>query len=317
MNPLFRPFSSSPRFVRAARKKALSLLVRTFVAGRMPAAGRTLAITLGVAVVVSGLLPAQGRAGTRCENATISPQSAAAAAQTALTVAAALDQRDAPAALVARVGTDLSAQGLVYSHVGFVVRDHPAGRWTAVHLLNECGSDRSNLYTQGLVNFFADDLVNQDARIVWLQPEQAQRLADYLRALPQGALHQPHYNLIARPGSADYQNSTAWVVETLAASLLQTADQPRLSNSRREAYRAAEHDGFRPDRIHIPYSKRVLGGLFSANVAFTDHPIGTRLAGDYPVVTVRSIIEYLDRSGHVDAQREWRNGQVMTRLGAL
>ncbi|MNW19810.1 hypothetical protein D3C71_2199570 [compost metagenome] len=61
----------------------------------------------------------------------------------------------------------------------------------------------------------------------------------------------------------------------------------------------------------------MLGGLFSANVAFTDHPIGTRLAGDYPVVTVRSIIEYLERSGHVDAQREWRNGQVTTRLGAL
>lgn len=303
--------------IGAVRMNVFSFLVGTFVAGRMLAAGRRLAITLGVAVVVSGLLPAQGRAGTRCENATISPQSAAAAAQTALTVAAALDERDAPAALVARVGNDLSAQGLVYSHVGFVVRDHPAGRWTAVHLLNECGSDRSNLYTQGLVNFFADDLVNQDARIVWLQPEQARRLADYLRALPRGALHQPHYNLIARPGGADYQNSTAWVVEILGASLLDSSDDHRLSRHRRDAYRAAESDGFRPDRIHIPYSKRVLGGLFSANVAFTDHPIGTRLAGDYPVVTVRSIIEYLDRSGHVDAQREWRNGQVTTRLGAL
>ncbi|MGO4775588.1 DUF2145 domain-containing protein, partial [Lysobacter sp. 2RAB21] len=105
-----------------------------------------------VVAVVMGVMPAQGRAGTACEAETISPQKVAAAAQTALTVAAALDERDAPAALVARVGTDLSAQGLVYSHVGFVVREHPAGRWTAVHLLNECGSDRSGLYTQGLVN---------------------------------------------------------------------------------------------------------------------------------------------------------------------
>ena len=276
------------------------------------AAGRRL-IAAMVAAVVVGVMPAQGRAGTACEAETISPQKVAAAAQTALTVAAALEERDAPAALVARVGTDLSAQGLVYSHVGFVVRDHPAGRWTAVHLLNECGSDRSGLYAQGLVNFFSDHLVNQDARIVWLEPAQAQRLADRLRALPRDGLHQPRYNLIARPGSADYQNSTAWVLEILGTTLPQTAAVV----DRRTAYLAARGDGFEPDRIHIPYSKRVLGGLFSANVAFTDHPIGTRLGGDYPVVTVRSIVQYLDRGGHVSAQREWRNGKAMGRLGAL
>ena len=258
------------------------------------------------------LLPAQGRAGTACSDEPLAPRKLAAAAQTALTVADALDQRDAPLALVARVGTDLSAQGLVYSHVGFVVRDHPAGRWTAVHLLNECGSDRSHLYSQGLVNFFADDLVNQDARVVWLEPELAQRLAQRLRALPQAALHQPRYNLIARPGSADYQNSTAWVLETVGAALAATP-----APDRGAAFAAVQRDGFRADRVRIPYSKRVLGGLFTANVAFTDHPVATRLGGEYPVVTVRSIVEYLDRSGHVQAQREWRNGRAMQTPGAL
>jgi len=273
--------------------------------GRMLMAATMLAATLV-------LLPAQGRAGTGCGNEPLAPRKLADAAQTALTVADALDRRDAPLALVARVGTDLSAQGLVYSHVGFVVRDHPAGRWTAVHLLNECGSDRSNLYSQGLVNFFADDLVKQDARIVWLEHELAQRLAQRLRALPQTALHQPHYNLIARPGSAEYQNSTAWVLETVGAALSATP-----APNRGAAFAAAQRDGFRADRVHIPYSKRVLGGLFSANVAFTDHPIATRLGGEYPVVTVRSIVDYLERSGHVQAQQEWRNGRAMTALGAL
>lgn len=285
---------------RAARASALA----------STAFGRTLAAAMLAATL--GLLPAQGRAGTGCDSEPLAPRKLADAAQTALLVADALDRRDAPLALVARVGTDLSAQGLVYSHVGFVVRDHPAGRWTAVHLLNECGSDRSNLYSQGLVNFFADDLVNQDARIVWLEPGLAQRLAERLRALPSGALHQPRYNLIARPGSADYQNSTAWVLETLGAALAQTQ-----APSRNAAFAAAQRDGFRADRVHIPYSKRVLGGLFSANVAFTDHPISTRLGGDYPVVTVRSIVEYLERSGHVQAQSEWRNGRAMRTPGAL
>ncbi|WP_363796272.1 DUF2145 domain-containing protein [Lysobacter firmicutimachus] len=274
---------------------------------------RVLRALLWAASLTLPLHPLAAAAGTGCEHRSLGADKLAAAAQTALTVADALERRDAPLALVARVGTDLSAQGLVYSHVGFVVRDHRAGRWTAVHLLNECGSDRSGLYTQGLVNFFADDLVNQDARIVWLEPALAQRLANRLRALPQQSLHQPHYNLIARPGSAAYQNSTAWVLETVGASLNEGVS----GAGRGPAYRAAERDGFRPDRVRIPYSKRVLGGLFGSNIAFTDHPVSTRLGGDYPVVTVRAIVEYLVRSGRVQAQQEWRGGHEMERLGAL
>ncbi|SFL34290.1 DUF2145 domain-containing protein [Lysobacter sp. cf310] len=269
--------------------------------------GYALAMALTLAIVATP----RAEAGTRCDAQTVSADKVAAAAATALRVAEALDERDAPVALIARVGTDLSAQGLVYSHVGFVVRDHPNGRWTAVHLLNECGSDRSHLYAQGLVNFFSDDLVNQDARIVWLQAAQAQRLAAHLRALPRRSLHQPHYSLIARPGSGEYQNSTAWVLELLAAN----APDGIAIDDRRAAYAWAQRDGFRPDRIHIPYSKRVLGGLFSANAAFTDHPVGTRLSGEYPVVTVRSIFDYLQRRGYASEQREWRNGRLMLAPG--
>lgn len=283
------------------------------LAARPCATYRVLRAAALAALLWLPLLPFAAAAGTRCEHLGLGADKLAAAAQTALTVAAALDRRDAPLALVARVGTDLSAQGLVYSHVGFVVRDHRAGRWSAVHLLNDCGSDRSGLYAQGLVNFFADDLVNQDARIVWLEPALAQRLAERLRALPQRSLHQPHYNLIARPGSAQYQNSTAWVLETVGAALAEDAS----GADRARAYRAAERDGFRPDRVRIAYSKRVLGGLFGSNVAFTDHSVATRLGGDYPVVTVRAIVEYLVRAGRVQAQQEWRGGREMERLGAL
>lgn len=234
----------------------------------------------------------------------------AAAAATAMRVVAELNRIDAPVALVARVGTDLSKQGLVYSHVGFALRDHPDGRWSVLHLLNECGTDRSSLHAQGLVNFFADDLVNQDARIVWLQPALAQRLSDHLIQLPRNALHQPAYNLIARPGSADYQNSTAWVLETLAAAMPVTD----LAN-RRAAYAYARSHGFQPDTIHIAYSKRLLGGLFSTNTIFTDYSIGTRLSGEYPVVTVRSILRYLQEQGHVLHEWEWRNGKPQASPG--
>jgi hypothetical protein len=163
-------------------------------------------------------LPWPAFAGTACDATPITPTKIAAAAATAHTVAGALDEGDAPVAMVSRIGRDLSKHGLTYSHSGFALRDHPAGRWTVVHLLNDCSNDGSGLYAQGLVNFFADDLVNQDARITWLQPEMAERLAQRLLALPRQPLYTPRYNLIARPGSQEYQNSTAWVLEHLAAA---------------------------------------------------------------------------------------------------
>ena len=256
--------------------------------------------------------PLAAHAGTQCEIQPATPQKFADATATAMRVVAALDETDAPVALVARVGTDLSKQGLVYSHVGFALRDHTDGRWTVLHLLNECGTARSALHAQGLVNFFSDDLVNQDARIVWLQPALAKRLADHLRGLPQNALHEQAYNLIARPGSRDYQNSTAWVLETLAA----VASTPELQD-RRAAYARAQHDGFRPDTVHIPYSKRVLGGLFGANTIFTDHSVGTRLSGDYSIITVRSILRYLEERGYTVRTSEWRDGRLQSIPGPV
>lgn len=256
---------------------------------------------------MSALPPAH--AGTTCEAATPSPRAVADAAATAHTIVAALDEADAPVALVSRVGTDLSKQGLRYSHAGFALRDHADGRWSVVHLLNDCGSDRSALYAQGLVNFFADDLVAQDARITWLRPDVAERLAATLVALHDDPLFLPRYNLIARPGSDDYENSTAWVLEHLAAA---TRDDVR---DRAQAWRIVQSMGYQPGHVRIPYTKRVLGGLFSANLVFTDHPVTTRLSGDYPVVTVRSILEWLDAAGLVADEREWRAGRVMTRLG--
>lgn len=255
--------------------------------------------------------PVAADAGANCEAMQMPAEKVAAAAESALRTADALDRRDAPVALVARVGRDLSAHGLVYSHAGFAVRDHADGRWTVVHLLNECGSHRSGLYAQGLVDFFADDLVNQDARILWLAPAHAQRLAAHLLAVESNTLFQPKYNLIARPGSREYQNSTAWVLETLAATAPAAGDV----RSRRRAHAFATQTGFRPDIIHIPYSQRVLGGLFGSNVAFTDHSVSTRLSGEYPVVTVRSILRWVEKMDPQSAQLEWRNGILLARPG--
>lgn len=274
-------------------------------------AASLIGLMLAALIVLMSVAPA-ANAGTPCETRTMTPARIADAARTARMVVEELDRHDAPVALVSRVGTDLSKHRLRYSHTGFAVRDHAAGRWTVVHLLNDCSSDGSGLYAQGLVNFFADDLIEQDARITWLESGIADRLAARLTDLRHDALYTPRYNLIARPGSARYQNSTAWVLEHIAASI----PERHAVQDRAQAYQLATAHGFWPDLVHIPYAKRVMGGLFGgAHLVFTDHGVGTRLGGDYPVVTVRAILRWLDASDLATRETEWRRGRRMAKPG--
>lgn len=250
-------------------------------------------------------------AGTRCTQSAISPQQLAAAAESAQRVIAELEREDRPLALLARHGTDLSKQGLHYSHVGFVVRDHPDGRWRVVHLLNQCGTDRGGLYVQGLVNFFADDLITQDFRLVWPEPALSAALLETLSDARITQLFDPDYNLIAHPRSKRTQNSTAWVLDVLMGAQL----PPPQRFQRRNTQALQQAQGFQPDRVHIPYHQRVLGALFGANVDFGGHSVATRLDGDYPVVTVRSILRYLQERGAILKQSEFRDGRFHARPG--
>ena len=150
------------------------------------------------------------------------------------------------------------------------------------------------------------------SRTCWLEPAIAERLSTQLLILPGDSLYTPHYNLIARPGSTHYQNSTSWVLEHIAAAIPPKAN----IRTRTAAYQQALAHGFEPGRIHIPYTKRIMGGLFAANLVFTDHSVATRLGGDYPVVTVRSILEWLQQSGLAAQEREWRHGRLMTAPGS-
>jgi hypothetical protein len=250
-------------------------------------------------------------AGTQCSEKTASPQSIALAAESAQRVVKALEKQNAPVALLARNGTDLTKYGLHYSHVGFVVRDHSDGRWTVIHLLNQCRSSHSDIYAQGLVNFFTDDLQSQDARIVWLKPELASRLATLLTSHAALSVFDPDYSVIARYDSKRYQNSTAWVLDVLSIAQL-----PNNRATRRDNAQALEKaQNFMPDMIHIAYTQRILGGFFSANTVFSDHSVGARLSGGYQVVTVRAIFRHLLQLDMIHQQWEWRDGREAVVLG--
>ena len=116
-------------------------------------------------------------AGQSCEER--SPD--AAAVQRALGLAHEAQQRldasGANVALIARAGQNLSRFGVRYSHLGFVWRDHPKGAWRVVHELNQCGTASSDIFDNGLGNFFLDDLWKMEAVILIPGASTQQQLA--------------------------------------------------------------------------------------------------------------------------------------------
>lgn len=230
------------------------------------------------------------QAGQACGEKPMAVEDARKAYQLAYQVREALDQSGAQVVILGRVGQDLSKYGLRYSHAGIIWRDHPSGRWLAVHELNECGTAVSNLYDQGLANFFADDLYAWDALVITPSPATQEKLAAVLRASKGVPVHEARYNMVAYPFSSKYQNSNQWVLETLGSAL---SDQG--ISDRDTVQRWLQGHGYLPTTLEISPLTRLGGRMFRANVAFDDHPGERRMAGKIDTVTVESIERFLQR----------------------
>lgn len=247
-------------------------------------------VVLVVALWSVGMSPVW--AGTTCTQAVLQPEALANAARLGTQVFAVLEPTKIQVALLGRVGADLSSYGLRFSHLGFVVRDSARRRWTVVHLLNRCGTATSSLYDEGLINFFLDDPFSYEAVLAIPDASTQQALRRALNSALVWQLHEAHYNTIAQAHSLKFQNSNQWVLELAVAALAKGAVQ-----SRSAAHQHPLMQAHQPDVIRIGRLNRIGGGLFKANLTFTDHSLADRLKGEYAVVTVRSVLRFFDQAG--------------------
>lgn len=208
-----------------------------------------------------------------------------------------LENSGADLAIIARVGSDQSERGIKYTHAGLVWRDHPKGRWIVVQELNACGTGRSDIYDQGLMQFFLDDPFNYDAQVIVPVEDLRRSLVAVLEIGDGLRVHEPRYSVISYPRSTRYQNSNEWVLEVIAMA------QGRLRGltilTRADAQKLHEALGFRGSRVHVSFFKQLFGGLFKSNVSFGDHPYKSSSEGRFEFVSVRSIREYLARQNQV------------------
>ena len=229
-------------------------------------------------------------AGTPCDDVVASAATMQKGLELSRRVIEQLDANDVQVALIARVGQDLSKYDLRFSHLGFVVRDHPDGKWTVVHDLNQCGTAVSQLYVQGMGNFFSDDLFAYEGAIMVLPAEMQGRLQKILTSPAQiKRFHEAKYSVVAYPFSTLYQNSNQWALETMASAMAPEGDVA----TRSEAQRWLKTSGFEPTMLKISAMTRLGGRMFKANVAFNDHPDEYRYSDRIYVVTVNSMFDFL------------------------
>jgi hypothetical protein len=244
---------------------------------------------LVLAVSLSALAPAPALAGRSCEEKHIDATVVMKAMDLAQKTKQSLDDSGAEVALIARVGQDLSKYNLRYSHMALVWRDHPQGRWTVVHELNECGTALSSLYNEGLGNFFMDDMYAYETEIVVPSPATQASLAHLLTTSTPLRLHSPHYNMLAYAYSTKYQNSNQWVLEAYAAASAPAGTV----ETREEAQAWLKKADYRPITLKVPTMTRLGGRMFRANIAFDDHPFDRRMAGQIDAVTVDSMVRFI------------------------
>ena len=243
-----------------------------------------------LALLAALLVVGSALAGQSCEPRQPKPADIRSGLALALKVQQHLDAQNARVALIGRVGRDLSEYHLRYSHVGLAVRDEIGGRWNVVHLLNHCGRADSDLYDEGLGNFFLDDLFRFEAVVLLPSRELQDRLAGAIVDGKARALYQPSYSLIAHPYSMKYQNSNQWLLE-LAASLLAGGEA-----SREAAHARLMQDGFQPSVLYLPPLKRLGARLFSVNTRFDDHSSEEQNSSRYQVVSAESVLAWIGRA---------------------
>ena len=89
------------------------------------------ATALLAATLLAGFLTTgqAARAGGSCAKYEISGAELVRRVDWAARIAEQLEVLNPELALIARIGSDVGEYGLRYTHVGFVWRDHPKGRW--------------------------------------------------------------------------------------------------------------------------------------------------------------------------------------------
>jgi len=201
-----------------------------------------------------------------------------------------LAAKGARVAILARAGRPRSElpEGMHYTHASFAVyseitisdgRKVP-GYATYNLYQNSEHPDTSELVQDFPVDFFAA-VAELEAGIVIPSAELQRRLLEVIASPTYRALHDPDYSAIANPYTLGKQNCTEFVLDVINAAVYQT-DNIKKIKANEKAY-------FEGQKVNVNPIKLMLGSMFRAEIATSDHP------GTAVTATFETIAKYLEK----------------------
>ncbi len=184
-----------------------------------------------------------------------------------------LGSSGARVAIIARMGRPVSElpEGMRFTHVAFAVYseittvDGEKVTGYAIHNLyqQEARPDVSDLVQDFPVDFFAG-VSTLEAGLIIPSPQLQERLLSVIASPTYKQLHQPSYSVIANPYTLGRQNCTEFVLDVINSAIYQTNDI--------QVIKANEKAYFVAQPVNVSPFKLMLGSIFSAEVATSDHP---------------------------------------------
>jgi len=208
-----------------------------------------------------------------------------------------LAEKGARVFIVSRVGRPVKElpPGFNYTHTGIGVysiitttdgKKIPGYTMYNLYQKNE-QPNQSELIQDYPVDFFSG-VYKLEAGIIIPKPELQKRLLQVINSDTYRDLHNPKYSAIANPFNSTYQNCTEHTLDVLNAAIYNTSDIELLKTNSKEYFDA--------QRVKVNPFKMMLGSIFSADIAISDHDENVETA------TFTTIGEYLQEYDLVQEQ---------------
>lgn len=248
---------------------------------------------LAVALCLGAASLSATAASTDCGAGSPSAETIAATMHQAQRLKQQLNSEPEPVVILVRQGQDMSSRGLTWSHAGYALRQAD-NSWRVYHNLNTCGTARSALYVQGLYEFLADELVNQQIAVLRPRGELNAALQELLHSpVKLNLFHSPRYNLIAWPFSGPYQNSNGWLLELFAR-----ANDSHIW-SRQQARDWLAQESYQPSLVNVTLFERLGAKVVASNVFTDDQPDELLAQGKVGLNSGDSVIRFIARYSRV------------------
>lgn len=197
-----------------------------------------------------------------------------------------------------------------YTHAGIAYKNHSHGRWTIVHLLNDCGEE-SSIYAESPMKFFFDDPYEYRVAVAIPSPALQDKLELLIveRNMATAVFNNSVYSSVSNPFNTQRQNSNEYILDTLTLAIAHNTGVTNLfTREQVKAYmlESGLNSKVEPEQVKVKglESFGLALGFGPKNATLDDHPRNQRPKGRVNMVSVGTLIQYLQNTELLESTTE-------------